>query len=458
MIQKIRTFVEENHMLEYKDKVVVGVSGGADSVCLFFVLLELQKYYDLSLIVVHINHGIRGEEAERDQIFVESLCKEHRIDCRVFYYSVQQLAKKEKVSEEEMGRRVRYQSFFQVLKEEQCQKIAVAHNQNDQSETMLLNLFRGSGLKGLSGILPVRGVVIRPLLMTTRKEIELFLEERKLSFQIDKTNLEEDYTRNKIRLSLIPYIEREINERASEHIAKATGMLREAEEYIRKRGLFVKDAIVTYKNGKYSFCVEAFLQEESIIQREVLRQILEELTSHLKDIEAEHIKMILELCKKQVGKEIHLPYGIVVSRGYQEITMEIRASVTSCKKEIIAVQPDVKFQIVPKIQLQNQEIPKNNCTKWFDYDKIANIVMVRHRKQGDYFQLDNHGNIKKLNRYFIDKKIPKEQRDSVLLLADGSHIIWIIGDRISEAYKIDENTKNVLIVNVNGGQKDVGNN
>lgn len=474
MFHKIKKYVMENNMLDYNDKVVVGVSGGADSVCLFFILLELQKIYNLSLFVVHINHGIRGDEAKRDETFVQSLCQTYQIPYKFFRYSVEEMAKEKRMSSEEMGRILRYQSFEQMRKEYKAQKIAVAHNKNDQSETVLLNLFRGSGLRGLTGITCVRGVIIRPLLIVSRTEIELYLKKRKQSYCVDSSNLKELYTRNKIRLSLLPYIEREINSQVYDHIAKTAGMLKEVEEYIRKNGLIAKEKIVRCKNGKYFLDVKQFLMEDSIIQKELLRIVLGEMTSHLKNIEAKHITMLQCLATKQVGKELQLPYHIIAKKTYDDIeiyisTVEKRSTLKKDEEKsfekrtiqnIIKIDENISGEeSIPKIDvffftrelLKNQKIPKNSCTKWFDYAKIANTVTLRHRQEGDFLQIDDQGRRKKLNRILIDNKVPKEQRDSLFLLADGNHIIWIIGDRISQAYKIDENTKNILIVKVDGG-------
>lgn len=478
MFHKIKKYVVENEMLEEHDKVIVGVSGGADSVCLFFILLELQQVYHLSLFVVHVNHGLRGNDAKKDELFVKNLCDTHRIPYKVFSYQVERMAKTERMSSEEMGRKLRYQAFEQVCKEYQAQKIAVAHNKNDQCETVLLNLFRGSGLRGMTGIAPVRGNIIRPLLIADRTEIESYLQKNKIAYCMDASNLTQVYTRNKIRLSVLPFIESEINHHVCDHIAKTAGMLKEVEEYIKRNGRIAKEKIVRFENGKYFLEVEKFLLEDTVIQKEVLRMVIAEMTIHLKDIEAEHISMLQQLAKKQVGKEIQLPYHIVAKKTYDEIEIFIRleekahnnGSLGSGRMEPRMIQNIIQIhdtigreEIIPKIEvilsarerIKNQEIPKNSCTKWFDYAKIANTVTLRHRQEGDFLQIDQQGKRKKLNRILIDDKVPKEQRDSLFLLADGSHVIWIIGDRISQAYKVDENTKNILIVNVDGGTLNV---
>ena len=178
MWRKVEKYMEQYHMIKRGDRIVLGVSGGADSISLFFVMVGLCKKYNIDIVVVHVNHGIRGEDAKRDEEYVQRLCERHGVPFECVRVNIRELAKQEKMSEEEAGRKVRYEAFANVAKKYGCNKIAVAHNQNDVSETVLLNMFRGSGLKGLVGIEPVRGNVIRPLLCVKRSEIETYLLER----------------------------------------------------------------------------------------------------------------------------------------------------------------------------------------------------------------------------------------------------------------------------------------
>ena len=208
MIQKVFDYIEENNMLLPNDVVVVGVSGGADSVCLLYLLDEVRQSIPFSLYVVHVNHGVR-KEAKEEAEYVKRICREKDIPFFLMESNIKIVAKEEGISEEEAGRELRYRSFRSVLKEvgkEREGKIAVAHNKNDNAETMLLNLFRGSGLTGLQGILPVRDNIIRPLLCIERHEIEEYLRKRNIPFCNDKTNFETVYTRNKIRNKLLPIV------------------------------------------------------------------------------------------------------------------------------------------------------------------------------------------------------------------------------------------------------------
>lgn len=198
MYHKVKAYIEKYHMLDEKDKVIVGVSGGADSICLLFMLIELKKEMGLSVEAVHVHHGLRKETADADAAYVKKVCKELGIELRLFYEDVKSFALHNKMSEEEAGRYVRRRIFKEVLKEAGGTKIALAHHQNDNAETLLWNLCRGCSLKGMGGIAPVDGVFIRPLLCLKREEIESYLVNRGISYCTDETNLEDGHTRNRI--------------------------------------------------------------------------------------------------------------------------------------------------------------------------------------------------------------------------------------------------------------------
>ena len=207
MFQKVLSYVNQHHMLTQGDGVVAGVSGGADSVCLLFVLRKIQESLGGKLYVAHVNHGLRGEEALADQEFVRRLCEEWQLPFYLKSVKLREIARERKLSEEEAGRLVRYDFFRKVAEETGAAKIAVGHNANDHAETLLFHLIRGSSLKGLAGISPVQGAVIRPLLCVKREEIEQYVKEKGLHFCMDKTNLEDTYTRNRIRHKLLPLME-----------------------------------------------------------------------------------------------------------------------------------------------------------------------------------------------------------------------------------------------------------
>ncbi len=458
MVNNVLQFIREKEMLLPNDRVIVGVSGGADSVCLLDILIQIKEVIPITIYVVHIEHGIRGEDSIKDAEYVKLLAVRNQLEFKMFSYDVLAHAYKNGLGTEEMARILRYQAFEIARKEFHCNKIAVAHNKNDNAETLLLHLFRGSGLKGLSAIMPVRDHIIRPLLCVERCEIEDYLKLRQIDYCTDYTNFEDDYTRNKIRLNVLSYVKENINQKVISHVDMASRIIYEAWEFLEEE---------TYK--VYSTCVESKDKEElikisklnyvsDILKKNIIRKCIENVSKSLKDITNIHVELILSLQTQQVGKLVHLPYGIVAKRGYEEIIITTEKYSNIPVKESILIQvPGVYYfnglQFIFSLEEKekNQIIPENRYTKWFDYDKIGNGLLLRTRETGDYFVVNLSGGTKKLKSYFIDEKIEREKRDGIPVLCDKNHVIWAIGYRISEAYKVKEDTKKILRVQVNGG-------
>ena len=237
MYQRVKAYVEAYHMLGKEDRVIAGISGGADSICLLFVLLELKKELGFDLVAVHVHHGLRGEAADRDEDYVRQVCTEQKIPLEVFHRDVRAYAGERGLTEEEAGREVRREAFLECAVRRSATRIALAHHRNDNAETVLFHLCRGSSLEGLSGIPPVSGCWIHPLLCVDRREIESYLEKRGISYCTDETNQEMCYTRNRIRGRVIPCLEENVNPRAMEHIADTAQRLRLAAEFVREEAL-----------------------------------------------------------------------------------------------------------------------------------------------------------------------------------------------------------------------------
>ena len=252
LVEKVNEYMQEHHMAQAGEKIVVGVSGGADSLGLLTILSELAEYFQYSLVVVHVNHGLRGKAADQDQSFVEKTCKDKSIPCYSFHVDLKRFARKEGMSEEEAGRYYRYQCFEKVRREVDGDKIAVAHQREDVCETILFNMFRGTGIKGLTGIPPVRDVIIRPLLCVSRAEIENYLQRKGLSWRTDETNLTDAYTRNKIRHNILPYVEEHINPSAGQHIQEMAGLMRDISLYLDRQAEAAFDQCVSV--GKNLVC------------------------------------------------------------------------------------------------------------------------------------------------------------------------------------------------------------
>jgi tRNA(Ile)-lysidine synthase len=470
MIHKAWDYMNKHNMVEKGDGIVIGVSGGADSVCLLYVLWEYCKQKEANLVAVHINHGIRGKEAKRDEDYVEEICKKLGIELFKYHYEVKKVAKEEGLSEEEAGRKVRYESFLEVCAIRKCNKIAIAHNKNDNAETVLFHLFRGTGIKGLTGIEPNRVItasfgavtIIRPLLCMERKEIETYLQAEGISFLTDSTNLTEDYSRNKIRNRVLSYATKEINHGAIGNINEASAQLKEIEDFVNSHIELRYQVLVRVANRIYHIGVGDFVSEPIVIQKGIIRRMMEDLAGKQKDLESKHVEAVLSLLDKQVGRRINLPYGMIAEREYDDIKLFCELDPegeTSLKEKMRPIEVMIPGKIfIPQnrkiletklVNYKNSEpIPKSSCAKWFDYDKIENAVEIRTRKEGDYIQINASGGKKKLKNYFIDHKIPQKLRDDQILVTDGNHVMWILGDeeRMSEKYKVDETTTKVLLM------------
>ena len=445
MKSKVLDFIRKKKLLKKGDSVVLGVSGGADSICMLKILSDAQKRRDISLYVLHINHQIRGAEADEDAAFVKRACTKFKVPHRVVSVDVPRIAEEQGLSLEEAGRMVRYQEFSDYAYEVGANKIAVAHNSNDNAETVLMNLARGTGIKGLSGIAPKRKMedskgntieVIRPILCLTRKEIEEYLKENEIEYRNDSTNDSTDYTRNKIRLEIMPILEN-INDNAMQNITNASNELANTTEYIEKDVEDAYEEFVTEKDGKLFLSDKAF-SLDPVVFTGVIRKMIENTAGKLKDITRIHVGDVVSLSEKQVGKKIDLPYSIVAEREYEGISIYSEANESTSQedeKEVIVSFEDDDFD--------KENIEELKYTKWLDYDKI-NDVVVRTQKKDDYIVIDDKGSKKKLKKYFVDEKIPRRDRDNVLLVADGSHILWVVGHRISEAVKVTPETKKVI--------------
>ena len=459
MIERVKKYIRENQMLEAGSMVVAGVSGGADSVAMLHILKSIQKEFGFSLEAVHIHHGIRGKEADRDEALVKKICEEWQIPFQSYHYPVPRLSREWKLGEEETGRIVRKQAFaeekkklgFSEKREEGMGRfcIALAHNCNDLAETMLHHLARGTGLRGLSGIHPCNGEIIRPVLCLERKEIVYYLEERGIPYITDSSNLSDEYTRNRIRHHILPAMEMEINQKAVEHMAETARILASADEYFQKKG---KELLKLCRRKDGYFLDDIFFEEDSIIREYAVMEGFEQLAGKRKDFTSLHVEQVFSLREKEIGRYICFPRHLRAIRQYEGILLEKTETqeapeYTECFFEI-PVPGIFETKIFP---YKNQKIEEKKYTKWMDYDKIKGSPCVRTRKQGDYLVVNSAGGRKKLNRVFIDEKIPAGLRDQIPVVATGSEILWIPGGRMNEQYKVTSTTGRVLELHYQGG-------
>ncbi|MBC3886873.1 tRNA lysidine(34) synthetase TilS [Acetobacterium paludosum] len=466
MEKKVNNYIEEEGILEAGDHILIGVSGGADSLALLYFLDKYKEVFNVSIGVAHLHHGLRGEAADADEEFVRNFCQEKAIPFYSRQRNIPEIAVNEKISIEEAGRNERYDFFRTVAQENGYNRIALGHHINDQAETMLMRLIRGTGVKGVSGIKSSRNnFYIRPFLCLEKKEIVAYCEKNHLAYRTDATNFQKDYTRNKIRLDIMPMI-LEINPKAEIHFNEFTKIANEYEAFFEKYVDRVQKQLVSRKDDVVYLDRELWLCEEPVVQKEILRRLIFEFKGSLKEIEYNHITAFYHLLKTdKTTWEIHFPHDILLMRRYDRVMVtnrqkDMNQAVISPKliipgktwifsKEGIILESKIMTQdeFRKKMSFFSKEL-ENHSEKYFDYDKMNDNIYLRSRKSGDFFYPTGISGKKTIKKYFIDKKIDRNLRDGIPLLAMNSEVLWIIGYAINGRCLADFNTKNILKVNV----------
>jgi len=434
--------IGERSLIADGDTGIVAVSGGADSVCLLHILDRFGRDHGLRLKVVHVHHGIRGKEADRDADFAAGLAAGLGLPCRVVYTDIPKLAKEQGMSLEEAGRLERYRILREEKEKEGAAWIALAHHLDDRVETVIFNMLRGSGLRGLRGILPLQGDLIRPLISVERSEIESWLRTRDISWCEDSTNLDTDYTRNRIRHRIIPEMLK-VNAGAKEHIlrlaedaerryevvrAEAAALLGEAE--VSGTDIFISDTV-------YEGCTSPDVKEE------LLLQALGMLAGRRKDISEKHIRILQELRENETGKRVSLPYGLEGIRSYNGLLVR--------KREDAEEKGEVRSQrlrILRRAYIPGEELPRDERTVMVDADSLHGEPVLRTPKEDDRIVIDSAGHTKPLKRFFTDRKVAAHLRDSWPVVSDDNGVLWIVGLRLGEHCKIKESTRKTVILSV----------
>lgn len=308
MKRKVIDTIKKYNLIEPGDKIVLGVSGGPDSISMLNILNEIKEEFKFEIYVAHVNHLIR-KEAEDDERFVQEYCTRNNIKCFVKRIDVIKIANTKKIGTEEAGRNARYEFFEEVMEKVDANKIAIAHNVNDKVETIIMNLMRGSSISGLKGIEPIRdNKYIRPLIECERQEIEQYCEENKLDPRIDKTNFENDYTRNKIRNIVIPYIKKEFNPNIVETISRLSQIATDESDYIESQtDKIYKNLLIEKGNEQIVLNLKQFNQQEKVIKSRIILLATKQLMGSTKGIEKKHIEDIIKLCQNNIGNKFLTP-------------------------------------------------------------------------------------------------------------------------------------------------------
>ena len=463
-------------MIKNHSTVLVALSGGADSVCLLLVLNEIKRQcaneLDFALEAVHVEHGIRGAESREDARFASDLCERLNIPCHVHSVDVPQYAKSHGLGLEEAARILRYEAFEKEVttayaadqKQGNSRQavVAVAHHMEDNAETVLFQMLRGSGAKGLAGMHPVsvkNGVTyIRPLLSATRAQIEEYLKENGQAFVTDATNADTAYSRNKLRHDVFPLL-LQINDRAIEHINESAGQLAVMNDFYEQQLKEACDSMVSKKEGRVILEISRF-------------ESLHPASGRLKDITSTHISALVKLAGQQSGRKINLPYGIIAEKSFGDVILfaercdDEKEEIHITQKELEALsatgaQKNIKLSAdgsyvtlcIKDFNGKMDEIPKKPYTKWFDYDKMKKGFEIRTRKAGDYIIVDDKGHHKKLKQVFTGDKIPAQQRAGLWLIAHESLVHAIIGYRSGCSALVTPQTGKVLKITFYGGKQ-----
>ena len=401
-------------------------------------LLEKQKTCGYALWVLHVEHGIRGEESRQDALFVEALCRRLGVPVKVAAVDAPALAKKEGLGLEEAARILRHRALQEEAKRLGA-VIALAHHREDAAETMLFQLVRGSGLRGLRAMEACRVIngltYIRPLLYTGRPEIEAWLRDREQAWREDSSNGDDAYSRNLLRNQVMPLL-RQINRRAEEHMLGAGEQIGLALDLIEQEADRAFRELVTAESGRFRLEIPSFLLLHPALQSQLLFRLLEEAAGQSKDLTETHVRALYDLTLGQSGRRIDLPCGLGARREFDHLILE-------------RGKQDDWGTICWEIREFDGNLGKNPnspCNKWVDYDRIENGPCIRTRRPGDYLIMDEQGHRKSLKKYLIELQVPAEARESMPLLADGDCVIYVPGGRISENYKVTADTARIAVI------------
>lgn len=451
MLAAIKVWIDRHKLLSPGDKVLVACSGGPDSLALLHILNRLRDRYEIEIKVAHVNHMFRPEAVQEAE-FVKKTASQWGLICETAEIDVPQYIKDTGTSSQEAARILRYRFLHQVADDWGNGKIATGHHRDDQVETVLYHLLRGSGGSGLGGMQAKNGRVIRPLLATSRRMVEEYCEAEGLQPVYDSSNLSSKYTRNRIRLDLLPQLERQYNESLRDCLWRTSQII--GDEHALIAELATKEWIHLAKEEKTRIVLDTdkLAALPVALQRQIFRQAFEKKQGHVRGIQFIHVETLIEaaLCGSPNHK-VELPGGLYAEKGYGVITLSGRGESDCSKPEL------------PK----DTELPVPGCVRWgdyviaaevsdssscssspaeavFDYDGLTMPLVIRKRRDGDRFQPLGLGGSKKLKDFFIDAKVPRRLRDQVPIVCDRQGILWVAGWRRSEQGKIKTDTRRFI--------------
>jgi len=454
ILDRVKEYIQSNNLINENEKILIAFSGGADSLALLLMLHALKEKLHIDLGACHVNHMLRGEDAKEDETFCSEVAKKLSIPFYSVKKDVSGYAKEKGMSVEVAGRELRYAFFKDIMVNHKYEKCATAHHLDDQVETVLLNLMRGSGLNGLTGMSPKREEYIKPILFLKKEELLVYLKEQDMEPREDDSNKESIYQRNKVRNKLIPYIKENFNEDFPETIWRMTELLREDLDFIHEHVEKVKSEYVEKrKDNRIVIRKEAFHQHKAVVSR-LLFDAIESVKGNFTDIEEVHIRDMIALQKNETGKSIDIKDDVVAKNDYGNLIIEKKKTDTEREENMlheelkipgtyVVDEKTIRFRYV-----ERDEIVKDKKLRFFNGDLIEETIIVRNRQEGDRMRPFGMKGYRKLKNILIDKKISREDREKLLIFQNRNEIFYIGSMIISDDYKVKESTVKILEIGI----------
>jgi len=475
---RVKQYILDNRLINRGEGVVVGVSGGPDSLCLAHILLELRQSLGFEICLAHMNHSLRGEESEEDMDFVSQLSREWDVTAIFETVDVYDYIFKKGINLEEAARELRYKFFAKAAFQYNARKVAVGHTADDQVETVLMHLLRGSGMRGIRGMPPTFErtgetgaiTVVRPLLDTWRRETEEYCRVNGLEPRLDSTNVDRAFLRNRLRLELVPYLQK-INPRARESILRLARITADEADYMDREAESLSNETILASGKALFLKTDRILSLHRAIQRLLLMKALEKAYGNARDLEAHHIERLMSAAASKAGTRVTLPDGLLFLKDYeggwlchseeevspfpaisgeQEITLEGRADYGRWEIRTKRIQAFEEKTAVPARDDFRFHAPDLRLPDVFRaviaLDRAGGMLTVRSKKDGDRFQPLGMEGTRKLQDFMTDEKIPRWWRDRIPLVCAGDEILWVAGWRISDMAKVREGDKRVIEV------------
>jgi tRNA(Ile)-lysidine synthase len=450
-VKKVEKTIQHYRMLREGDKVLVAVSGGPDSVALLHALNLLKDKFKIKLIVGHINHQLRASESDKDEEFVKALSEKLNLRFLSKSIEVRKTAQKKKMSIEDCARILRYSALESVANKMKADKVGLGHNLNDQAETILLRLIRGSGPLGLCGIPAIRGKFIRPLIQTKREEIESFLKENLWEWRVDWSNFNMDYLRNRVRLKLLSLIKKDFNPNIVEVLARTAQLLTEEKDYLTGQiEKAFRDAVSSQSDEKIVLDLKKLIGYDIYLKTNVIRLAFNRLSGGMDFPSFSIVQRAIHLLEeRKAGKRVELGKNIWVEVSSDALIVyeskkPAKAHSVKLPGKLEIDNLKLKSEVIQRPKLPKKIKSNSPWIAYLDWDKLSSPFGLRHRKNKDWFMPLGLGGSKTLADFLIDLKVPRMERDEIFLLTSKNRIAWVIGQRIDDRFKVNSNTKEVL--------------